>query len=125
MKLGFTTTSFRQIRDREKIVNVARDCGADIIEWGGDIHVKSVADAMHAIVDSFRAETAVDADGAELLAQWFQNLARQVGEGCNLQAVGGVVHVVSLGPCRARHLVIAEVRGQLKVLSFHKFIRFK
>ena len=48
MKLGFTTTSFRQIRDREKIVNIARDCGADILEWGGDIHVKNVADAMHA-----------------------------------------------------------------------------
>ncbi len=48
MKLGFTTTSFRQIRNREKIVNIARDCGADILEWGGDIHVKTVADAEHA-----------------------------------------------------------------------------
>ena len=48
MKIGFTTTSFRQIRDREKIVSIARDCGADIIEWGGDIHVKSVSDAEHA-----------------------------------------------------------------------------
>ena len=48
MKIGFTTTSFRQIRNREKIVAIARDCGADIVEWGGDIHVKSAADAAEA-----------------------------------------------------------------------------
>ena len=48
MKIGFTTTSFRQIKDREKIVMIARDCGADVVEWGGDIHVKSVADARSA-----------------------------------------------------------------------------
>ena len=48
MKIGFTTTSFRQIRDRETIGAIARDCGADIIEWGGDIHVKSIPDAEHA-----------------------------------------------------------------------------
>ncbi len=48
MKIGFTTTSFRQIRDREKLVIIARDCGAQILEWGGDIHVKSVADARNA-----------------------------------------------------------------------------
>ena len=47
MRIGFTTTSFRQIRDREKIVLIARDCGAQILEWGGDIHVKSVADALN------------------------------------------------------------------------------
>ena len=48
MKIGCTTTSFRQIRNREKIVILARDCGADVVEWGGDIHVKSVADALNA-----------------------------------------------------------------------------
>ena len=48
MKLGFTSTSFRQIRNREKIVNIARDCGAEILEWGGNIHVKSLEDAEHA-----------------------------------------------------------------------------
>ena len=48
MQIGFTTTSFRQIRSREKIVMIARDCGAEILEWGGDIHVKSVADARNA-----------------------------------------------------------------------------
>ncbi len=48
MKLGFTTTSFRQIRNREKIVAIARECGAEIIEWGGDIHVKNLSDAKDA-----------------------------------------------------------------------------
>lgn len=48
MKLGFTTTSFRQIRDRERIVDIARSCGAQILEWGGDIHVKNVTDAVNA-----------------------------------------------------------------------------
>jgi hypothetical protein len=48
MKLGFTTTSFRQIRNKERIVSIAKTCGADILEWGGDIHVKNVADAEYA-----------------------------------------------------------------------------
>ena len=45
MEFGFTTTSFRQIKDLEKIVNTAREAEADCIEWGGDKHVKSVEDA--------------------------------------------------------------------------------
>lgn len=48
MEFGFTTTSFRQIRNLEKIVNIAREAQADCIEWGSDIHVKSVADARRA-----------------------------------------------------------------------------
>ena len=48
MNIGFTTTSFRQIRNREKIVMIARDCGAHILEWGGDIHVKNVSGAQDA-----------------------------------------------------------------------------
>lgn len=47
MKIGFTTTSFRQIRDKTKIVEIACRCGADILEWGGDVHVKSLFDARH------------------------------------------------------------------------------
>lgn len=47
MQFGFTTTSFRQIKDLGKIVNIAREAEADCIEWGGDIHVKSVDDAKH------------------------------------------------------------------------------
>ena len=46
MKIGFTSTSFRQIKSVEKIVDIAVSSGAQIIEWGGDIHVKSVSDAQ-------------------------------------------------------------------------------
>ena len=45
MQIGFTSTSFRQIKSLEKIVDIARDSGVDCIEWGGDIHVKDIADA--------------------------------------------------------------------------------
>ncbi|MCQ2462429.1 MAG: sugar phosphate isomerase/epimerase [Clostridia bacterium] len=45
MQVGFTSTSFRQIKSVSKIVSIARAAGADCIEWGGDIHVKSLADA--------------------------------------------------------------------------------
>ncbi len=48
MKFGFTTTSFRQIKSLEKIVDIAVLAGADCIEWGGDVHVKNVADAKKA-----------------------------------------------------------------------------
>lgn len=45
MNFGFTTTSFRQIKDLKKIVDIARQAEIDCIEWGGDKHVKSVEDA--------------------------------------------------------------------------------
>ncbi len=45
MQIGFTTTTFRNIRSVEKIVKIAVDCGAECIEWGGDIHVKDVETA--------------------------------------------------------------------------------
>ena len=45
MKFGFTSTSFRNIKDVEKVVSVAMKTGADCIEWGGDIHVKDVETA--------------------------------------------------------------------------------
>lgn len=48
MQFGFTTTSFRQIRSLEKIVEIAVDAKIDCIEWGGDKHIKSVADARRA-----------------------------------------------------------------------------
>ena len=47
MKLGFTTTTFRQIKDLQKIVNLAVEAGVDCIEWGGDIHVKDVGTAKY------------------------------------------------------------------------------
>ena len=48
MQIGFTSTSFRQIKSLEKIVNIARDSGVDCIEWGGDVHVKDVESARKA-----------------------------------------------------------------------------
>ena len=55
MRIGFTSTSFRQIRSLEKIVKIALDCDADCIEWGGDIHVRSEGDALSAkkLCDSY------------------------------------------------------------------------
>ncbi len=48
MKIGFTSTSFRQIKRIEKIVEIAVNAKIDCIEWGGDIHVRSVDDAERA-----------------------------------------------------------------------------
>ncbi len=48
MRIGFTSTSFRQIKSIEKIVKIASDAGADCIEWGGDIHVKDLSSAKKA-----------------------------------------------------------------------------
>ena len=48
VQIGFTSTSFRQIKSLEKIVRTAVRSGIDCIEWGGDIHVKSVDDAKRA-----------------------------------------------------------------------------
>ncbi len=48
MKIGFTTTSLRQIKSLEKIVKIAVDSGVDIIEWGGDIHIKDIKTAEYA-----------------------------------------------------------------------------
>ena len=48
MQLGFTSTTFRQIKDLEKIVTLAKDAGVEYIEWGGDIHVTDLAAAYRA-----------------------------------------------------------------------------
>ncbi len=48
MKIGFTSTSFRQIKSLEKIADIALQSGASFIEWGGDVHVKNKADAKKA-----------------------------------------------------------------------------
>lgn len=40
MRIGFTSTSFRQIKSIERITQIALDAGAECIEWGGDIHIK-------------------------------------------------------------------------------------
>ena len=45
MKIGFTSTSFRQIKNIKKIVKIASESAADCIEWGGDVHVKDTETA--------------------------------------------------------------------------------
>ena len=45
MNIGFTSTSFRQIKSIGKIVEIASESGADCIEWGGDIHIKDTVSA--------------------------------------------------------------------------------
>ena len=48
MNIGFTSTTFRNIKDIEKIVKIAEKAGTDCIEWGGDIHIKTPSDAKRA-----------------------------------------------------------------------------
>jgi sugar phosphate isomerase/epimerase len=48
VQFGFTSTSFRQIKSLEKVVEIAVRAEIDCIEWGGDVHVRSVADARRA-----------------------------------------------------------------------------
>lgn len=48
MRIGFTSTSFRQIKNIEKIVKIASESGADCIEWGGDVHIKDIPTAKRA-----------------------------------------------------------------------------
>ncbi len=45
MRIGFTSTSFRQIKSVSEIVKIASLANADCIEWGGDVHVKNYSDA--------------------------------------------------------------------------------
>lgn len=48
LEIGFTSTSFRQIKSLQKIVDIAVRAEIDCIEWGGDIHVRSIENARNA-----------------------------------------------------------------------------
>ena len=48
MQFGFTSNSFRNIKDLEKIVLIAKNTGADCIEWSGDLHVTDIEAAKKA-----------------------------------------------------------------------------
>ncbi len=48
MKLGFTSTTFRRIKDLSKIVDIAKKSGVNCIEWGGNIHVTDINSAKNA-----------------------------------------------------------------------------
>ena len=47
MKIGFTSTTFRGIKDVDEIIRVGKDANVDCIEWGGDIHVKDIETAEY------------------------------------------------------------------------------
>ena len=64
MKIGFTSTSFRQIKSTEKIVRIASASGAEIIEWGGDIHVKNTDDAKRVKALCTDAEIGISSYGS-------------------------------------------------------------
>lgn len=48
MQFGFTSNTFRNIKELDKIVSIAKDAGADCIEWSGDLHVTDTESAEKA-----------------------------------------------------------------------------
>ncbi len=64
MKIGFTSTSFRQIKSIEKIVKIASESKADCIEWGGDVHVKDIETAKRAKMLCDRAGIEISSYGS-------------------------------------------------------------
>ena len=48
MRIGFTTTTVRQIKSIEEVVDLAKKVGADCLEWGGDVHITDIASAEKA-----------------------------------------------------------------------------
>lgn len=48
MRIGFTSTTFRNIKDLSRIVYLAKSAHADCIEWGGDIHITNEEEARYA-----------------------------------------------------------------------------
>lgn len=48
MRIGFTTTTVRQLKSVEAVVELAKRVGAECLEWGGDIHVRDAATARKA-----------------------------------------------------------------------------
>lgn len=98
MKIGFTSTSFRQIKKIEKIVEIALQSGAECIEWGGDIHVRNIADAE-------RAKKLCDASGIEITSygSYYRVGSKNASEWLNIcriaHAMGAKTVRVWLGTC--------------------------
>ncbi len=44
-KIGLCSVTFRK-KSAEEVIEIAKNAGVDYIEWGGDIHVKTVEDAL-------------------------------------------------------------------------------
>ena len=43
-KLGLCSVTFRK-KSMEEIIKIAQNAGVSYIEWGGDVHVRSLDDA--------------------------------------------------------------------------------
>ena len=113
-----------QLVEVDVLLDEAEVLKAYLLLWQVDVHglaaeVLGAPYPADALVDLGRPETAVHADRPEHLAQGFAERPTEVDQPRQLQFVGRVVLTVFLGPCRARHLLIAEMRRKHKVLSFH------
>ena len=64
MQFGFTSNTFRNIKDLENIVAIAVSSGADCIEWSGDLHVTDIKSAEKAKNLCDKAEISVCAYGS-------------------------------------------------------------
>ncbi len=64
MNFGFTSNTFRNIKDLEKIVKIAIESGADCIEWSGDLHVTDAQSTENAKMLCDKAGISVCAYGS-------------------------------------------------------------
>ncbi len=64
MQFGFTSNTFRNIKDLEKIVEIAKHSDADCIEWSGDKHVTDIQTAEKAKMLCDKAGISVCAYGS-------------------------------------------------------------
>ena len=64
MRIGFISTTFRNIKSLEKVVETAVNVGAECIEWGADVHVTDIETAKRAKELCDKAGIAITAYGS-------------------------------------------------------------
>ena len=62
-KLGLCSVTFRK-KSMEEIVKIAQNAGVKYIEWGGDVHVRSLADAQKAKALCDKADIKISSYGS-------------------------------------------------------------
>ena len=62
-KLGLCSVTFRK-KSMEEIVKIAKNAGVSYIEWGGDVHVRSVDDAKKAKALCDKADIKISSYGS-------------------------------------------------------------
>ncbi len=101
MKIGFTSTTFRPIKDKQKIVDLAVSAGVDVIEWGGDIHVKTVSDAVIAKQMCDKANIEISSYGSYYRVG--SNKKEYWAEICKIASTLGAKYIrVWLGTCSSK-----------------------